>query len=252
MPIESSTVTTCSPVTWVSRSVRPRQGRISASRPATACERLSLVETCTVRSRPRIASSVRVVSGVAETKLPPTAKNALHLAVVHRAERVDRVEPVLAVRLEAELVAQPVEQRVVGLLPDPHRAVALHVGVAADRAQPGAALADVAAQEHQVGDLLDGRHRALVLGQAHRPADDDAVGLAVALGDPLDLVAGQPGGGEYLVPVELVEVGEVLVVLRGVRRRRTPRRPPPPRRSASPSPRTAPGRRRAAPGGSRR
>lgn len=69
MPMESSTVTKRSP----SRSVRPSVGRMSASRPHTACERFSLVETCTVSLARRIASSVAAVSGVADTKLPPIA-----------------------------------------------------------------------------------------------------------------------------------------------------------------------------------
>ena len=80
MPIESSTVTNCSPVTCTSRSVRPRQGRISASRPVTTCERLSLVETCTVRSSAaQRLRGARRCPGVAATKLPPSAKNTLAL-----------------------------------------------------------------------------------------------------------------------------------------------------------------------------
>lgn len=82
MPMESSTVTNCSvrfpsgPV-CISRSVRPRVGRISARAPVTACERLSLVETWTVSRARRMAASVTSVSGVAATKLPPIAKNTL-------------------------------------------------------------------------------------------------------------------------------------------------------------------------------
>ena len=50
---------------------------MSASPPWTTCERLGLVETCTVRSARRSASSVTVVSDMAETKLPPRPKNTL-------------------------------------------------------------------------------------------------------------------------------------------------------------------------------
>ncbi len=74
MPMESSTVTNCSPPPWRSRSVRPRQGRIRARAPVTACERLSFVDTCTVRLARRMAASVTSVSGEADTKLPPMAK----------------------------------------------------------------------------------------------------------------------------------------------------------------------------------
>jgi hypothetical protein len=42
-----------------------------ARRPATTWERLSFVETCTVRPTRSIAAWTTSVSGVAETKLPP-------------------------------------------------------------------------------------------------------------------------------------------------------------------------------------
>ena len=54
--IESSTEIHCGPLAWMSFSVRPRVGRISAVSPQTRCERFSLVETCTVSPALRIAS----------------------------------------------------------------------------------------------------------------------------------------------------------------------------------------------------
>ncbi len=69
--IESSTVTNCSPEACTSRSLRPSAGRINAVRPQTACERLSLVDTCTVSSAERSAANVTSLSGVAAAKLPP-------------------------------------------------------------------------------------------------------------------------------------------------------------------------------------
>lgn len=77
MLMESSTVTNCLPPAWTSLSVRPRVGRIRARVPVTAWERLTLVETCTVRRALRMATSVTSVSGVAATKLPPMAKKTL-------------------------------------------------------------------------------------------------------------------------------------------------------------------------------
>lgn len=68
---ESSTVTACGPSAWRSMSVRPRQGRISASRPVVRWLRLSLVLMCTVRSHDARAAWVRGLSGVAWAKLPP-------------------------------------------------------------------------------------------------------------------------------------------------------------------------------------
>ena len=77
MLIESSTVTACGPPACMSISVRPRHGRISASRPCTRWLRLSLVATCTVSAQLRKLRWVASVSGVAVAKLPPMAKNTL-------------------------------------------------------------------------------------------------------------------------------------------------------------------------------
>ncbi len=74
---ESSTVIRCGWPPVRSFSERPSAGRISASRPCTTCERLGLVDTWTVSAALRIASSVTVVSDIAETKLPPRPKKTL-------------------------------------------------------------------------------------------------------------------------------------------------------------------------------
>ena len=57
--------------------MRPSVGRMSASAPVTTCERLSLVDTCTVRSVPRMAASAAAVSEIAATRLPPSANQTL-------------------------------------------------------------------------------------------------------------------------------------------------------------------------------
>src|SRR5437588_7035235 len=75
--IEFSVVTNCGPVACRSISVRPRHGKISARLPVIKCARLSFVETCAVKRQRRKASAVYSVSGVAERKLPPNAKNTL-------------------------------------------------------------------------------------------------------------------------------------------------------------------------------
>jgi hypothetical protein len=66
---------------------------------------------------------------------------------VHGLERLDGVVAVRARRLEAELRADPVEELVGHALPHAHRAVALHVAVAAHGAHAGAGPADAAAQQ---------------------------------------------------------------------------------------------------------
>ena len=75
MPIESSTRDELVVAAVRSRSVRPRHGRISAACPPSTCERLSLVDTCTVSRQRARAAAVASVSGAAATKLPPIAKN---------------------------------------------------------------------------------------------------------------------------------------------------------------------------------
>ena len=171
MPIESSTVTNCGPPACASTSVRPRHGRMSAVSPVTRCPRCSFVETCTVRRQRRSAAAVRSVSGAAERKLPPMAKKTRARPSSIAWMAADGVEAVRARRLEAELACPSrVEPRVGHLLPDAHRAVALHVGVAAHRARARAGLADHPAQQQEVDDGLHVVDRVDVLGEPHGPA----------------------------------------------------------------------------------
>jgi hypothetical protein len=101
---------------------------------------------------------------------------------------------------ELEAFFDGIEQRRLGFLVDAHGAVALHVAVAAHRRQAGAGLADVAAQQLQVDDFLHGRHRMAVLGDAHGPAHDDPLGLAVHARGQLDLGQGQAGLLDDVLP----------------------------------------------------
>ncbi len=82
-----------------------------------------------------------------------------------------------------------VEQILDGTLRDADRAVALHVGVSAQRADAGALLADVAAHEQQVGDLMHVRRAVPMLRDPHAVADDDALGLGIHLRGRLDVGA---------------------------------------------------------------
>ena len=190
--IESSTVTNCSPAACRSRSLRPRQGRISACWPVTRCDRFSLVDTWAVRRQRVRAAAVRSVSGVAARKLPPRATNTLArpASMAPMAATVSR--PGRRGRLEAEARLQSIQERAVDVLEDAHGAVALHVAVPAHRAgaRPGAA--EVAAQQQQVHHLLDAGDRVAVLGQAHGPAGDHppaAGGDLRRLGHPLPVDA---------------------------------------------------------------
>ena len=157
------------------RSVRPSVGRIRARAPVTACERLSLVDTCTVSAGAAHGGLGDVGVGGGGDEVAAHGEEDLGLAVAQGADGADDVVAVLARRGEAELLLQGVEEGGRGAFEDAHGAVALHVGVAAHRAHAGAGAADVAAQQKEVDDLADGRHGVLVLGEAHRPAHDGAL-----------------------------------------------------------------------------
>ena len=221
------------------RSGPARCGRAPAgSAPRGRCttwERLSLVETCTVRSALRIASSVTSVSGAAETKLPPIPKNTLAFAVAQRLDRGRRVsKPCSRGGSKPNSSRSASRKCSAGSLPDAHRAVALHVGVAAHRAQPGAGLADVALEQGDVDDLLDRRDRVAVLGDAHRPADDGRAGVAEHPGRLLDLRPARGRSRGDGVPVEVASVRRPTRRSRWCAARRSRGRRSPTRAAATP------------------
>ncbi len=82
---------------------------------------------------------------------------------------------------------------------------------------PGARLADIAPQEEQVEDLLDGRNGVLVLGKAHGPAGNDGFGSYINFRYFFQVVALDSGflfnpvpfSGFNVFP-EIVEVRRVL------------------------------------------
>ena len=175
MLIESSTVT----YLVAGRDGRrarcgPRVGRMSATSPVTAWERLSLVETCTVSAAARQGrgGDVGVGGGRARSCRPcrrtPTPSPS----------RMARMASTVSwpwCRGGSKANSAPRASRKAGarLLVDAHGAVALHVAVAPHRAGAGAGPADVAPQQEEVDDLADGGHRVAVLGEAHGPAHDD-------------------------------------------------------------------------------
>jgi hypothetical protein len=135
------------------------------------------------------------------------ADEGLDLAVADAFAGFDGVHALVARRFEAVLFLQLVERRQLRFFRDADRALALHVGVAAHRADAGARLADVPAQQEKVHQHLHVLHAVAVLGQAHAVDADhgirrhvDARGVAqigaVEAGFLLDLV---PGGGDDLV-----------------------------------------------------
>ena len=134
---------------------------------------MSFVLTCTVSSQLRSASNVGGRVGRGEDEVAAHADEDLHLAA-HASPRscatVSR--PVLARRVDAAGLGQPVEELLGRAVVDAAGAVALHVRVPADRRRAGALAADVAAQQQQVDDLADRVDAVLLLGHAEAPGDD--------------------------------------------------------------------------------
>ena len=116
---------------------------------------------------------MRSRSGMARTKLPPRPIKPRTSPLRMRLAGIDRVEALVARRLEAVLLLQPIERHQFGFLGDADGALALHVRMAAHRADAGARLADIAAQQQQVDQHLHGLDAVLVLGQAHAVNADD-------------------------------------------------------------------------------
>src|SRR3990167_3396304 len=104
-------------------------------------------------------------------KIAAQADKNLGLTGEHGVDRLDGVVALRARYLEVKALLQRIEKSRRRALIDAHGAIALHVAVAAHWAQASAGAAEVAAQQLQVDDLLNGRHRVVVLGDAHGPAD---------------------------------------------------------------------------------
>jgi hypothetical protein len=88
--------------------------------------------------------------------------------------------------------------------------------VAADRAQTRAGLADVALEQGDVDELLDGGHCVAMLRDAHGPAVDGRLGGRQQVGGLADLGLGEPGGLLAPRPVEPLDAGRPRVVPAGV------------------------------------
>ncbi len=91
--------------------------------------------------------------GVRRRKREVAAHAHEHLgaAVAHRPDRIDGVHAVLARADDTEVGVKCGQERLRHLLPDAHRAVALHVRMPAHRAQSGSGFADHAAHQQHVG-----------------------------------------------------------------------------------------------------
>ena len=156
------------------------------------------------------------VSGLAIRKLPPIATKtfARPSCIARIAFTVSN--PCAAGGWKWNSADEPVKKLGLRLLPDAHRAIALHVAVAAHRTDARTRLADVAAQEQQVDDLLDVGDGVLVLREAHRPASDHAIRVEIDRGSLAHLLAGDAALAHQVVERDRVERGEEALEAFGV------------------------------------
>ena len=170
--------TCCLPPAWTSRSVRPSDGRISARRAVHDVGAVQLRRDLHgQRAAAQRGLGDRRCRGWPTTKLPPMPMNTL--ASPSRIARIASTvsKPCSRGAGEAELARRARRGTSSGIfsqMPIVRSPCTLEWPRTGHT--PGAGLADHAAQQQQVDDLADRRHRVLVLGEAHRPADDRALG----------------------------------------------------------------------------
>ena len=79
-----------------------------------------------------------------------------------------------------------------GFLRDTHRAVALHIGVPAQRAYAGARFTQIAAQHQQIAQRAHVFSAGIVLGDAHAIRDDGGIGFGIGRRDLFQRCAREP------------------------------------------------------------
>jgi hypothetical protein len=124
---------------------------------------------------------------------------------------LDRVHALLFRHVHVEEHLQFVLRHLIRFLGDADRALALHVGVTAHRANAGAGAADIAAQEGEIAHRLHGLHALLMLRQAHAVDEDDGLRVRVDHGGRFQRAARQAGPPLDVLPRGLVDrLGIVL------------------------------------------
>src|SRR6516164_2325118 len=195
----------------MSMSLRASAGRITACWPWTRWPRLSFVLTATVILSRRIAASAAGQSGTALTKLPPSPMKTLARPSIIACDRVYDIMSMCARRFETKHLLQLIEQFRLWLFVDTHRAITLHIGVTAHRADPRPRLADIAAQQQQVHSLLYIRSAKPMLRDPHAVADNNGLPPHVDVRYTLQLVAQQTADAQYVFPTRVAEIiGEDL------------------------------------------
>jgi hypothetical protein len=122
----------------------------------------------------------------------------------------------LARRLEAADLGEPIEKRLVRAVVDPAGAVPLDVAVAADWTRPRALAADVAAQEQHVDDLAHRVDAVLVLREPEAPGDDHLLRRQIRIGELSDCRLVHAGVANQVVPGSRLDERAVVVDAGGV------------------------------------
>ena len=89
---------------------------------------------------------------------------------------MDTVNHIIAVglrRVKTKRFFDTIQERLGRFFVDAHGAIALYIGVAADRTSACAFLGDTAFDEQQIHHFFDGIHRVFVLRESHRPTSND-------------------------------------------------------------------------------
>ncbi len=97
-------------------------------------------------------------------------------------------------RFEAERGLDPCQQGGIRPLGNADAAIPLHIGMTAQRADAGARLSEIAAQQQQIGDLLNIGSALCVLCDSHAVADDGGVRLGIRRGDGFQRITRQSAG----------------------------------------------------------
>ncbi|MCY1222309.1 hypothetical protein D9M72_343990 [compost metagenome] len=144
--------------------------------------------------------------GQGHGKVAAQAKQRPGPAIDHRLHGIDGVVPVPRRRPEAEGILEPPQEVRRRLLGDADGTVPLHVGVAAQGADAGARLAEVAAQHQQVAQQADIGGAFVVLGHAHAVGHDGGVRPGVSRCNQFEILAAEAAGLLDIRPLRRAQV----------------------------------------------
>ena len=103
-------------------------------------------------------------------------------------------------RGEFKFAAKLFPKRIAHPFPNPHRPIALHIGMPTHRTRTGAGASDVSSEQKEIHDLLDGGDGVLVLRQSHCPTTNNAFATHRDFCRSSNLFARQPARFQNLIP----------------------------------------------------